>query len=300
MKFKIYSLLAPSIIYSKDVPEPSIRQLVEQMDNTPKTWKSGFNNKFNPDSKPSDYKLHSILNFPENENHHPVNPVPKISADEIPTEFDPRDKWGAMCPSLYTITDQGACASSWAMAGATAFSDRVCIQTNGAINKTFSTQDVLECCHGCVSFQGGCEGGYMPQNWISFMNYGIVTGGDYNSNQGCKPYELQPCEHWDHDTSDQNEPRPDCKSLEPAGKPVCSLQCSNVDYSTDYDSDLVKMGSYFGITSHKVSDIQSELMTNGPMETTMKVYDDFLTYTGGVYYHVSGRQYNYIHTVRLM
>ena len=30
-------------------------------------------------------------------------------------------------------------------------------------------------------------------------------------------------------------------------------------------------------------------MTNGPIETTFKVYDDFLSYTGGVYYHTTGR-----------
>ena len=24
---------------------------------------------------------------------------------------------------------------------------------------------------------------------------GVVTGGHYNSSQGCRPYEIKPCEH---------------------------------------------------------------------------------------------------------
>merc|ERR1712117_581861 len=36
---------------------------------------------------------------------------------------------------------------------------------------------------------------------------------------------------------------------------------------------------------------QVELMTNGPIEVGFTVYEDFLAYQSGVYYHVSGRSH---------
>jgi len=301
MKAKNLSLLLPALAYSKELPEPTIREILKAGESTPKTWKSGITEKFHPDSKPSDYNLHSILNFDENahiNNPHPAHRVPKVADGDIPANFDPREKWGAMCPTLFEITDQGPCASSWAMAGATAFADRACIQTNGEINHSFSTQDVLECCHGCTPFGGGCEGGYMPQNWISFKNYGVVSGGLYGSNKGCKPYELQPCEHGDYDQGETSYPS--CDSFGYAEKPVCNLACSNPEYPTNYQEDEIKLDNYYGITSHLVEDIQKELMTNGPIETTFHIHGDFLTYTGGVYYHTDGRKELYTQSVKLM
>jgi C1A family cysteine protease len=40
--------------------------------------------------------------------------------------------------------------------------------------------------------------------------------------------------------------------------------------------------------SYKVEQIQTELMTNGPVEGAFTVYADFPTYKSGVYQHVSG------------
>lgn len=303
MQLKNLAVLLPAFASSSNVPERTVLEILEHVNSIPKTWKSGLNKRFNPASKPSDHNLHSILNYDENShinNPHPPHRVPNVADEDIPASFDPRDKWGAMCKTLYEITDQGPCASSWAMAGATAFADRACIQTNGAIDRTQSSKDVLDCCHGCTPFQGGCYGGYMPQNWISFKNYGISSGGLYGSNDGCKPYDREPCEHWEHQWADDVEPLPQCDSFGVAEKPVCDLACSNPDYSVNYYDDLIKMDDYYGITSHRVSDIQKELMTNGPIETTFQVYDDFLTYESGVYYHVDGRKQNYIHSLRLL
>jgi cathepsin B len=38
----------------------------------------------------------------------------------------------------------------------------------------------------------------------------------------------------------------------------------------------------------KVADIQTEILTNGPVEASFNVYEDFLTYKSGVYHHVTG------------
>ncbi len=39
-----------------------------------------------------------------------------------------------------------------------------------------------------------------------------------------------------------------------------------------------------------VAAIQTEIMTNGPVEAAFTVYQDFITYTSGVYKHVSGSE----------
>jgi cathepsin B len=40
--------------------------------------------------------------------------------------------------------------------------------------------------------------------------------------------------------------------------------------------------------SQNVAAIQTEIMTNGPVEAAFEVYQDFFSYSGGVYKHVSG------------
>lgn len=120
-----------------------------------------------------------------------INPPQKVTS--IPDEFDPRITWGDMCPSLNHIVDQGTCASCWAMSAVTAFSDRACIQTGGKYTENFSCEDILECCSGCGH---GCDGGYLPQTWSQLVSKGTVTGGNYESNEGCKPYQIPACEHY--------------------------------------------------------------------------------------------------------
>ncbi len=48
-----------------------------------------------------------------------------------------------------------------------------------------------------------------------------------------------------------------------------------------------------------VAAIQTEIMTNGPVEAAFTVYQDFLTYTSGVYKHVSGSELGG-HAVRIL
>jgi hypothetical protein len=48
-----------------------------------------------------------------------------------------------------------------------------------------------------------------------------------------------------------------------------------------------------------MSKIQFEIMTNGPVEAQFIVYEDFLTYSSGVYQHVFGTEVGY-HAVKLL
>ncbi|CAG9786125.1 unnamed protein product [Diatraea saccharalis] len=61
-----------------------------------------------------------------------------------PKNFDARNHW-QHCPSLNDIRDQGSCGSCWAVAAASAMTDRGCIHSNGKKNFYFSSQDVLSC-----------------------------------------------------------------------------------------------------------------------------------------------------------
>ncbi len=100
--------------------------------------------------------------------------------------------------------------------------DRECIcnalrsrvaQTNGTKHAYLSAEDVASCCSSCGD---GCNGGDPGAAWDYFQSSGIVTGGPYNSNQGCcklcsllaapaacpcadegctVPYEVAACDH---------------------------------------------------------------------------------------------------------
>ncbi len=62
--------------------------------------------------------------------------------------------------------------------------------------------------------------------------------------------------------------------------PKCSTMCET-GYSVAYKQD-----KHFGMSANSfrsVESIQTEIMTNGPVEGTMTVYEDFLAYKSGVF-----------------
>lgn len=208
-------------------------------------------------------------------------PVKEFSDDlmsllSIPKSFDSRDKWGSICPSLYEIRDQGSCGSCWAVAAAEAISDRTCIGTKGKFTKSLSSEDLLSCCgDDCGS---GCDGGYPEAAWSYWTETGIVTGGAYNSNEGCLPYEIASC---DHHVVGKEKP---CGASE--STPTCPFACKN-DLSWASDKHLGRK-SYQ--VSSDPSEIQAEIMLHGPVEAAFTVYTDFPSYKSGVYQHLTGEE----------
>lgn len=103
----------------------------------------------------------------------------------------------------------------------------------------------------CDSTNMGCQGGYLDAAWEFINENGIAS-------DVCEPYT--------------------------SGAGVtgtCPKTCS--------DGSAVK---YFKASSYKqvsgVSQIQTEIMTNGPVQVAFQVYQDFMSYSSGVYHHVSG------------
>merc|ERR1711997_79940 len=279
-----YGVVALAASYGN--AEQTIGDIIQNLNASPKLWKSGTNAKFPVDKKPSDFQhLFGSLEIPKHldleERWHPTN---KVAALAIPESFDPRDEWPA-CPTISEIRDQSACGSCWAFGAVSAFSDRLCIHT-GTV-ESYSTDDMLSCCRTCGF---GCGGGYTAQAWSYLVTHGVCTGGLYEGT-GCKPYSFPPCEH--HTDGD----RTDCSEWD-FQTPRCTSECVSSYELATYESDKKQNNNAYKVP-RRAEEIKKELMTNGPAEASFTVYDDFMSYTGGVYHHVSGRSLGG-HAVKIM
>ncbi|XP_042208904.1 cathepsin B-like isoform X2 [Homarus americanus] len=236
------------------------------------TWKAGRN--FNK-NLPMRYIRRLMGVHPDSKYHMPRVHRHEIPENfELPNEFDSRTAW-SMCPTIGEIRDQGSCGSCWAFGAVESMSDRVCIHSKGKENFHFSAEDLVSCCHICGF---GCEGGFPGAAFKYWVTSGIVSGGSFNSTQGCQPYEIAPCEHHVKGS------RPKCS--EGGTTPKCVRQCES-SYTVDYESDLHHGSKAYAI-SKDVEQIQYEIMTNGPVEGAFTVYVDFLHYKSGVYQHRHG------------
>lgn len=209
-----------------------------------------------------------------------------IDASDLPENFDSREQW-PNCPTIGEIRDQGSCGSCWAFGAVEAMSDRYCIHSNQTQHFRFSADDLVSCCHTCGF---GCNGGFPGAAWSYWNRKGLVSGGAYGSSQGCRPYEIAPCEH--HTDGD----RPPCDASE--GKtPKCNKKCQD-SYKVNYNDDK-KFGKSSYSVNKDVSQIQHEIMTNGPVEGAFTVYEDLINYKSGVYQHVSGKMLGG-HAIRIL
>lgn len=64
--------------------------------------------------------------------------------------------------------------------------------------------------------------------WRYWVSHGLVSGGTYNSHQGCQPYEIPPCEHH------IDGPRPPCSGV--GSTPKCHKSCED-GYPVPYNQD---------------------------------------------------------------
>ncbi|KAI0986296.1 hypothetical protein GJ496_008638 [Pomphorhynchus laevis] len=276
----VYELLI-SINYVHSNRLSIANEIIDTVNNKHALWKAS-NSKFDSWSKKSiDYMLgvsplyisakmdqtrrsrdiYKLLNKPQNE--------------QLPTNFDPRNKWPECKKSLNEVRDQGSCGSCWAFGAVEAMTDRICIKSGGKENAHLSAQDLVACCKSCGM---GCFGGFPTNAWQYYINEGIVSGGNYATNEGCIPYSIPSCEH--HANG----------SLSPCGDitstPKCKRRCIP-QYGHDYTEDKHFGEGYVG-TSCIEEDIMLELFNNGPVEAAMLVFEDFLNYKSGVYHHVTG------------
>jgi len=196
-------------------------------------------------------------------------------AADIPDSFDARTQWPD-CTGIAEVRDQSACGSCWAFGSVDSFQDRACIATGKDVR--YSPEDTAFC-----SFAGnGCQGGNTAWPWFELV--GVVTGGKHDAigkGDTCLPYSLAPCAH--------HVPASDKYPACPSGdypSPMCGRECTETGYNQTYAQDKLKASSSYSVQG--VSQIQTELMTNGPLYVAFTVYGDFETYKSGVYKHTTG------------
>jgi cathepsin B len=247
-------------------------QFIDEINAAQSTWKAG-------PTKFSTWSEHAIKRLmgvrPEYfEQHKLMTPIEHEVPAALPDNFDARVQW-PKCPSINEIRDQGSCGSCWAFGAVEAMTDRICIASDAAKNFHISADDLTACCSECGF---GCDGGFPQAAWSYFKTTGLVTGGNYNTKQGCEPYTIKAC---DHHVNGSLAP---CGAEEPT--PTCTKKCID-GYPTPFAQDKHYGSSAYSVRSDE-KQIETEIFKNGPVEAAFTVYADFLPYKSGVYKHVSG------------
>jgi len=286
-------ILLSVILFSVYVTEQADflqKEYIDEINEAATTWKAGVN--FDPNT-PKEHivkllgsKGVQIVNHENIHTYKTHDPAYDSVSGNIPKKFDARRKW-RNCKTIGAIRDQGNCGSCWAVATSSAFADRLCIATDGEFNQLLSIEETAFCCKLCGF---GCNGGYPIRAWGYFKRHGIVTGGDYNTTDGCAPYRVPPCPY------DQETGNNTCQGKPSESNHHCRKYCYgdlDVIYSDDhrYTRDSYRL-SY--------SAIQKDILTFGPVEASFDVYDDFVNYKSGVYVKSANAEYLGGHAAKLI
>lgn len=264
-----------SVISTEAMTKYPLHEIAHKVNQMQSQWKAGVNRRWV--GKDMDYikgQMGTILPTP-NTKKLPAKIHNVLDASAIPTDFDSRTAWPS-CKSISEIRDQSNCGSCWAFGAVEAATDRICIGTNATTITHISAEHLLSCCASCGM---GCNGGYPASAWSYLASKGVVSGGNYGDYSYCSSYSLPNC---DHHVSGQF---PACSG--DSSTPSCPSSCdSKSTYSTSFSNDKHVFASSYSI-ANDVSQIQTEIMTNGPVEGSFTVYDDFPNYKSGVYYQTS-------------
>ena len=141
--------------------------------------------------------------------------------------------------------------------------DRTCIFSKGAIKFHYSIEDIISC-------YDGCQGGSVDEPYFLWVGSGIVSGGPYNSHEGCLPYEVAPCGNY-------------C-TIKPT--PPCRRTCQK-SYPKSYNDDKRKGSKAYSLDALSLKEIKIDILTSGPISNSMQVYADFIHYKSGIYHRTS-------------
>jgi len=243
------------------------------------TWTAGHNDKFTGASLKEVKSLMGTIVDPEWTLPAHFKDTPEVVNGSLPESFDAREAWPECVPVINHIRDQSNCGSCWAHGTTEALNDRTCIATGGNFQKLLSVADTTGCCNGTECFSFGCNGGQIGTPWGWFRRTGVVTGGDFGDNEQCYDYTMARCAHHVTDPSLGS-----CDDIVQS-QPVCEGTCFS-NTSINYADDKHKVSSSYGFKS--TDDIKQDIFTYGTVTSAFTVYEDFLTYQGGVYQHTSG------------
>jgi cathepsin B len=207
--------------------------------------------------------------------------------DPPPAAFDARDAWPD-CASIGEIRNQGTCGSCWAFSAATVLTDRICVASKAKDTPRLAPESLVD----CDDTDDGCDGGWLDNVWEYMEATGVRE-------EACMPYQHCP-----------NETAKDCGKKEDGtndgsltaslgGATACPAKCSDGSVPTAWKAK----SAYVVGSPGDVGAMQRELMAHGPLQVEFFVFQDFMSYGGGVYkrssaaaeFHPVGR-----HAVRLV
>eukprot|EP00912_Choanoflagellata_sp_UC4_P002116 UC4_evm1s1343 len=194
------------------------------------------------------------------------NTVPMALFSNI--SFDWRNS--TLSPCVGSIQDQGKCGSCWAVSSVETLADRRCIRASvnssvPAPRIAFSSLDLIACdklCDGLVKCCRGCTGGYPKLAFEFIQRTGVVSAE-------CMPYNL---------SKSLLCPLPKCR------KPI-----------DDYAFKAKDVKQILG----GVPAMQKEIITYGPVTATFTVFEDFMTYSSGIYKYSQGKRVG-LHAVKVV
>jgi cathepsin B len=226
------------------------KELVEEINNSGASWTASLDSKF-ASWTAADAKR--LCGTKIDKSAMEGVPVVDTVIEAIPASFDSRTQWPGC---VHPVLNQEQCGSCWAFAATEALSDRFAIQTNLSTNVVLSPQDLVSC--DTANGNQGCNGGYPIYAWQYMQQTGIVTWD-------CYPY------------TSGGGVTGNC--LITAKKQTCP--------ASGQTFQLYYAASAYAVAPN-VAAIQTEIYTNGPIEVAFDVYEDFFSYTSGVYVHKSG------------
>jgi len=269
MKSIVLLLALSQIIFALDLTKPAIsKDIIQEVNsNSYAGWTAGVNERFVGRNLQSAKRL---LGWKPSGKPKTAKILDAV-ADNIPTTFNAATQW-PKCSTIPTIYDQAECGSCWAFGCVESISDRFCIASSGKINYALSFMDLVTCDQN----DDGCDGGDADSAMDYVQESGLVTAT-------CDPYTIPTC------------PPKDEPCLNFVNTPACASSCNDTE---NWQSSLHYLSGYNDINSN-VSAIQTEIMTNGPVEACFDVYEDFLSYKSGVYQYTTG---NYLggHCVKML
>jgi len=173
----------------------------------------------------------------------------RVWEDALPQKFDWRNSDGLDFVS--PVRNQGRCGSCVAFAASSTFETQMNIVTQSvARGWGFSPQHLFSC------GGGSCDMGWFPGNAMDFLSKKGIP------EEACFPYA--------------------------SGALGIDISCkkSCMDANPRSMKAIVRVKSK-PVRGASVDEVKQALL-NGPLTTTMKVYNDFYAYTGGVYRHQTG------------
>lgn len=167
----------------------------------------------------------------------------------LPENFDARIKWPGC---VDWVGNQGPCGNCYAFGSTTTFSDLRCIHELDKNRTQYSTMYMTT----CDTQNNGCNGGTITESWDYLVEVGIPRESCIGYNGGY------------------------------IGS-TCQKTCDNKEEKMEF----FKATSWSNIgTAHGFSqdDIMTSLSENGPLTACFLVYEDWYTYSTGIYQHLTG------------